>query len=396
MIDFTTICLSTAYFDEKMWTNRQHLMARLAQKQRVLYIEPGLFNKKYFWQKLFLRPWALLTWPLRKKNNNLWILSLHWLPLYRGPRWLVNLGWYWISLFIKRFLNKNQKGKIVLWTYQADVVNYLQLIACDFLIYDCVDEFSAIPYYFKHPNKQSQFIAMEEKLIRIADLTIVTSQTLYEKKSQWNPGCVMLIENVGDFHHFQTAQLSGPVPKQLRKIPRPQVGFFGAISSYKVDFELLIYCAQRLPRVQFVLLGPIGEGDRSTRLVDLRGIKNIFFFGQVPYADLPGWIRSWDACLIPYKLSRYTEGVFPIKFFECLASGKPLVSTALPTLQKYKKLFHWCRSKEEFVAAIQKILGGEDPETEKKQRLALAGEHTWETRLTSILDKITRLLLEKE
>ena len=72
MDKFDVICFSTGYYDEKMWTNRQHLMSRLAQSQRVLYIEPGLFNKRYFRDLVFNRPWRLLSMGPRRINPNLW------------------------------------------------------------------------------------------------------------------------------------------------------------------------------------------------------------------------------------------------------------------------------------------------------------------------------------
>jgi glycosyltransferase involved in cell wall biosynthesis len=117
---------------------------------------------------------------------------------------------------------------------------------------------------------------------------------------------------------------------------------------------------------------------------------NVHLLGHRPYESLPGYVKGFDVSVIPYKQNEYTANVFPIKFFELLASGKPVVISALPALADYYGQVEVARSAPEFVAACERGLA--EPSKNQAARLALAAENTWEHRVERMMAHVERAL----
>jgi glycosyltransferase involved in cell wall biosynthesis len=101
-------------------------------------------------------------------------------------------------------------------------------------------------------------------------------------------------------------------------------------------------------------------------------------------------VKGFDLAVIPYRQNEYTANVFPIKFFELLASGRPVVISALPALAEYYGEVEVARSSEEFVAACERALS--EPSRNEAARLALAAENTWEHRVEKMMAHVDRAL----
>jgi len=113
-------------------------------------------------------------------------------------------------------------------------------------------------------------------------------------------------------------------------------------------------------------------------------LANVHFLGPRPYSALPGYLKGFAVALLPSALNDYTRGMFPMKFFEYLAAGCPIVSTALPALRAYAHVASLAASHDEFVAAIEAALRGDGPPL--AARLAVAREHTYERRTARMLE----------
>ena len=106
---------------------------------------------------------------------------------------------------------------------------------------------------------------------------------------------------------------------------------------------------------------------------------NVYFFGKIDYSLLPNFLKDIDVCIIPYKVDGHTKGVFPIKFFEFLATGKPVVISNLPSLEEYYKFVFVAKNKNEFSECIDKALVEGDQM--KDERIQLAKKNKWDDRI---------------
>jgi len=384
------VCLSSAYWDEPLWTNKQHVMSRLAHSNRVLYLDPplswiGLLRNR----KSVRGPWGRSFPALRTKMEGLSVLSFPVLPLERfDPVSRMNLSI--CRFFLNRAVRKLHMTRPVIWVYNPLFWKIADNLPRSLLCYDCVDDFSAFPIYKKIKQR---VIREEERLCRAADLVFTTSQRLYTGKKTLNPA-TYLVSNVADFNHFHQAGRPGVIPEDLKKIPAPRLVFAGAVSSYKLDFALLRYLAEKRPSWQIILIGPVGDGEYVTDLAGVESLPNVHLLGFKPYTEIPDFLRGADVLLLPYRISEYTESMMPLKFHEFMATGKPLVSTPLPALAGYRSLLAVGENHGEFLAAVEKALSGERDEM-KTRRIETARENDWEKRISTLLRHVREAVEKK-
>ena len=144
------------------------------------------------------------------------------------------------------------------------------------------------------------------------------------------------------------------------------------------------------PDWTFAFVGP----DRGFGIERFTNCKNVYFFGLKPISELPKYLAGFDVCIIPYKVDAYTSGVMPIKFFEYLATGKPVVSTPIPEIARFSDLIDTASVAEEFASAIERRLSN-DPEDQRQWRIDVAKSNSWETRIREILEKLEETYRKK-
>jgi glycosyltransferase involved in cell wall biosynthesis len=370
------VLLSTADWDNPFWTNKQHVAQELARRgHRVLYVDSlGLRRPSATGRDLrrILRRLFRALRPPRAVRDRLWVWSPVVIPLqkFSAVRWmnkaLLSAGLLlWCALLrIRRQL---------LWTYNPMTTRLFPASGFDKVVYHCVDEIKA------QPGMPSQTIEESEaELLEAAGLCFVTAEHLLETRRALNLN-THYFPNVADFEHFSATRAPATtIPADLARLPRPRVGFIGAISGYKLDFALLRHLSQTHPEWSIVLIGEVGEGDPWTDLAPLRSLPNVHLLGPRSYAKLPAYLKGFDVAMLPSALNTYTQGMFPMKFFEYLAAGCPVVSTDLPALRSYAGVATLAKTHDEFVSAIERILTGEAPAL--GARLGVAREHTYARR----------------
>ena len=227
-------------------------------------------------------------------------------------------------------------------------------------------------------------IEMAERwLLERADMVFTTSVRLYESRRQHN-GNTYYLPNVADYGFFSKAMDPNlSCPEDMRGIPSPRIGFVGAISGYKIDFHLIREIAKKRPEWSIVMIGKVGEGDPWTDVGVLGGIPNVHLLGPRPYSELPSYLKTFDVAILPNRLNEYTESMFPMKFFEYLSAGKPIVSVKLPALRQFSGFVHLADTYDEFIERVEKTLNGEVAPLEK--RLSLAKGYTYEARTEKMM-----------
>lgn len=381
MADF--ILLATADWDHPLWTNKQHVAVALAGLgHRVLYVESlGLRGARSDRADLgrLLRRLRRGLLPPRRVGDRLWVWSplvlpggTAGLPLRLNRRLLrfgLGLAEFWAGL-----------RRPLLWTFNPLVASYLDLEEFPGCLYHCVDRVQAQPGM---PAERIE--AAERELCGRVDVVFTTAPRLQESLAPLNPA-TYLFGNVADADHFGRALQPGlTTPKDLDGLNGPLLMFIGAIDAYKLDLLLLEQLARATPQWTYVLIGPVGETDPGTDVRALRRLGNVHLLGRRSYRDLPAYLARADVALLPLQLNDYTRHMFPMKFFEYLAAGCPVVATAIPSLEDQADVAWLCAPRaEEFQRAISRALQGEGPA--RGTRLERAGRHTYRRRTQAMLD----------
>ncbi|MGH8581714.1 MAG: glycosyltransferase [Gammaproteobacteria bacterium] len=379
------VLLSTADWDNPFWTNKQHVAVQLAERgHRVFYINSlGIRRPSASRQdlgRIARRLRKALRRP-RQVRDRLWVWSPVLLPM-RSSRTILGLNAALLGRWLGSQLRRLGLRPDVLWTYNPLSTQLLDLDTYTKVVYHCVDEIKAQP-----GMPSAQLERGERELVERADRVFVTAPKLFESRRQWNPQ-THYFPNVADFDHFQKAlDPETSLPDDLIPIPGPRLGFIGAISGYKVDFRLLRLVAETRPDWSLVLIGKVGEGEPWTDASLLGGLSNVHLLGPRPYAELPRYLKGLDVALLPNTLNDYTDHMFPMKFFEYLAAGRPVVSVDLPALRDYRQVASITASPQAFLHAIEAVLAGQRPSLE--DCLAVARQHTYAARTEKML-KIVR------
>jgi len=222
-----------------------------------------------------------------------------------------------------------------------------------------------------------KMVEQEEGLSKISNLVIVSSQKLYHLQKQLVDK-VIQVGNGTDFNHF--SQLTRN--HLLAHIPKPIIGYYGAISDW-FDMDLIKQAALSRPDWSFVLIG-------STYGASLNGVErisNIYLLGEKPYEELPGYLYWFDVCCIPFKLNELTEATNPVKLYEYLSAGKPVVATRLPELKEYSRYLYLADGVRDFVSNVEEALEEDDPER-RNQRIEFAKGNSWDQRFSVIQEAV--------
>jgi glycosyltransferase involved in cell wall biosynthesis len=213
--------------------------------------------------------------------------------------------------------------------------------------------------------------ALEKRTLEACDVMIAASTDLLRIGDDRGKRTALLTHGV-DLEHFAKARTLEP-PTGLARLPKPVIGTFGIFDA-RTDGELLVSLARRFSGGSIVILGPI---DRSTG--PFRALKNIHFIGKVPYAKLPEYVASFDACILPYLQSQILS---PLKLKEYLATGKPVVSTPLQEAVRWRPHLT-IADRDRFCDAVDAALGKEGMTPEL---FRLLREESWERKADAFLD----------
>jgi glycosyltransferase involved in cell wall biosynthesis len=222
----------------------------------------------------------------------------------------------------------------------------------------------------------------EARLIATADLVIASSDRLYEFV-QSRAKQALLVRNGCDYEHFVS-----PFHQLLPRRTGPIIGYYGAIADW-FDSMLVADLASARPEWKFELIGSTLGGD-VRRLDEL---ANVRLLGECPYPDLPRMIRQWDVYMIPFKRIPLTEATNPVKVYEMLATGKPVVAVPLPELETMASLglVRLASDSDGFAAAIAAALAENSPRLAERRR-EFARDNTWEARGKVLREAIEKVL----
>lgn len=245
------------------------------------------------------------------------------------------------------------------------------------VVYDCMDHHAGFN------DNAAQVLEAEAALVSGADLVIVSSAWLHGEIAP-RARATALVRNAGEYSFFASP------PGHAFRDPagRPVIGYYGAIAEW-FDPELVRAVAEVQPEALVVLVG----SDTAGVGAQLSDLPNVRMVGEVPYADLPYWLHGFDVCILPFKVIPLTLATNPVKVYEYLAAGKPVVSVDLPEMAQFGECVSVASGTAAFAAATAEALASTGDGAAASVRQAFAAGQTWEHRAAA-LDAVLATLPE--
>ncbi|HVG19488.1 MAG TPA: glycosyltransferase, partial [Blastocatellia bacterium] len=190
-----------------------------------------------------------------------------------------------------------------------------------------------------------------------------------------------------DFDHFASATAKQwDAPKDIAGVPRPRLGYFGAIESWLLDQELIRYVSQKRPDWHWVFLGL-----KAARL-DIEDLANVHYLGSKPYAEMPRYASQFDVCVLPWVTdNEFVSYGSAIKVREYLATGKPVVITPLYEYEGLDGILRISRGYDDFILKVEDALA-RDTDGQRAARQRAVERSTWDARAEEVSSDIERLL----
>lgn len=371
------ICISSIDWDF-IWQGHQEIMSTLAENgNRVLFIEntgvrpPGIKDISRI--KSRLRNWLSGIKGIRKVRDNLFVYSPLVLP-FPYLKVAVKLNSWNIISILEKWLKAVRFNDPVIWTFLPTplTLDLIDKLPHKLSVYYCIDSFAS------SSANARKIKDSEMKLLKISDLVFTTSKELYDYCRNYNQNVHMFPFGV-NYAKFEKIRLSNnPSLQEIRSIEKPIIGYVGGIHKW-IDLDLLNSMATERPEYSFVFVGPV-----QTNIHSLPNRKNIYFLGKQFHDKLPSFIKDFDVCIIPYKITEYTNNVYPTKLNEYLAMGKPVISTPLPEIINFNKennnIIKVGDSYSNFISLIDKAIT-ETGDANVKKRIEAARNNSWDNRI---------------
>ena len=356
-------------------TSNHHVLRELAKTRRVLWLNslatrtPKLSSGRDLGK--IRRKLAEFAQGPQNVENDLWVTTPLVLPL---PHSTVARA---INRQILRGTIRALRARLGirnfhLWTFLPNTADYVGTLGEDLSVYYCVDEWSMFSYIDRNATVQAEY-----KLLERVDAVFAINHALADAKRAVCRDTFVSPHGVDHALFASALDDATVVPPDLAALPHPCIGFYGTLRDW-VDFELIAHIARSRPQWSIALIGQ-QLGDLSA----IRDIPNIHLLGQRPHAKLPAYCKGFDVGIIPYRIDERMAFVNPLKLREYLSAGLPVVSTAVPEVQRYAHLCRIASTPDEFVTAIAQALHETSPRARGRRSAAMKNE-TWSARVAEV------------
>lgn len=326
------VCNSFVVWDEH-WGTPQQLMSRLAPANRILYVEQPVSVLSFLTgirsRSAVGRQIARWRRGPREVATNIWAAAPPPVLPMRANRLVNAIN----ALFIRRWLRRQAKqlgmSDVIYWNVQPSMPHIGRALKPALSLFHCVDDFSALPHWWHQPGS---LLAREAESCREADVVVCTARKLVETRRKHNPN-IHFVPNAGNVELFlRSTDGATEIPADIAELPHPVVGIFGVID-FRTDVDAVAHIARQRPHWSIALVGLV-KGDVDLGV--LRALPNVHIFGKKPTEQLPGYLNAMDCCLIAYAMIDYNQHVFPLKLYDYMAAGKPIVSSDMESCARSK------------------------------------------------------------
>ncbi len=270
-----------------------------------------------------------------------------------------------------------------------DVFHYLDNNTL--VLYELIDDFDLLG----DESIVRQAKELFSKLVRRENTFVFTSaDKLYQIALSLGavPEKTIMSKNAVNIHDFQKKDIKTPeVMQKVLQKGKPVIGYYGALTATWFDFDLLLGAVEKNPDMEFVLMG-WKYPDKNTKKTNeyfskLENFDNFTYIPPVPYADIPYYARCWSVAIIPFQINDITLGTSPVKLFEYMAMGLPIVTTPMPECKLYKSVYI-AEDIAQFSQKLKEAVAAKDDEKYQKILQKEAFENTWEMRVNDMINII--------
>lgn len=373
-----------------MWEERATTYQRITNEMRdsfrILYVEAN-----YSWGKivkgLLFGTFAIKPFGgFRKLDDRFFILTpAPRLPLRNYFRFIGILNQLILYFYIKRTMRRIDMKSPVLWTFLHQSDKLIGRFQETLSVYHCVDYWQwLMPKVFLMGSKGT-IIKDEALTASKVDFVVSTSKFLQQYLRAYNSQS-HYVPNAAEYDLFSRAlDQNLPIPEDMRKISKPILGFSGTLEA-KSDLNLLRRIALETPTWNLAF---IGLTENVPDLYKLRGLNNVHFLGLKPLNELPNYLRQFDVCLVPFRKTDELNSISPLKIFEYIAAGRPVVATNYPEIHELSNVVYLSDSPDDFIKNIKRALSEKNDKLGVKQK-EFALKNTWENRARDLIKLIDR------
>jgi len=288
-------------------------------------------------------------------------------PILRS-NWVLHNNLKFTFPNLKRFLTKNGFEQVdILWISNPLLFQIADIVDHKLLVYRIADD---VPAFESIPGRADQVVS---DLVKKADIVFATAKTLLEKYS-WAGSKLHYLPNGVDFDHFYDS--GDTLPEEFHAIPAPRAIYVGMIADW-FDVKTIEKAAKAYPNVSFILIG-----ESAIDLSSIRSLQNVYILGGRKYTTIPTYLKNSDVGLIPFKRNRLVESVNPIKLYEYMACGLPVVSTRWKTLEGLDSPAYLYDSFEEFAEMLELSLSGA---VDQQKLIGFARQNSWQKQFNKVI-----------
>jgi len=359
-----------------VWQRPQQFLSRLSTRHRILFVETIAPDPQL--SSAVARFWTAPNYP------NITILRLQF------PEWRWSDGAFVDrerKRLVKDFVSGPGAGQFenpVQWFYDPmSVAAFLGRMEDVGVVYDCMDELS------KFRCAPPEIKTREQKLLAAADVVFTGGRKLWEAKKLKNSNCHFYGCGV-DVEHFGNARKGETkIPDDIASIKKPILAYFGVVDE-RMDYELLVKLAEANPDWSIAMVGP------KIKVDTLPERPNLHWLGQKNYADLPAYCKAFDVCMMPFALNEATEFINPTKALEYMATGTPIVSSAVAdVVTNFGAVVSIANSHDEFISLCRRAVANAE-NARIEAGLRQASENTWDSIVAKLEKHITDALAPKQ